>query len=368
MLQEAKVQFSEPRERTTFDTKLVGYKVCNNCYADAIGYLQQQFKYLKWSILTPYRSSGLHGNSDCNRKLTYVAACRFVMEAIFHECECPQPHKHAKRLSSKEWKEVRLLPMNTKREDILAMVNKQIATMGAILKVSKARFNRMWAEEFTEVRIPWFAILQMPNMLGIERMFGRNAGQVAKAKNLRELRAAYIDSDWRTITLLGCEAYSNREARRHIVYDCKHGPKRNHGAEVPATCKRDWKTLREDHLCGILVYGLALYCHMWLDALHKHNSNQVVMSIIRVLGNVRSRRGTLPPTLCIQADNCSRENKNKYMFGFCATLVALGHFWEVQLSFLIVGHTHEDINQRFNIVLRALERHDILSMKQCWLS
>ena len=59
------------------------------------------------------------------------------MEAIFHECGCPQPHIHAKRLSSKEWKEVRLLPMNTKREDILAMVNRRIAAMGLPKKCPK---------------------------------------------------------------------------------------------------------------------------------------------------------------------------------------------------------------------------------------
>ena len=68
------------------------------------------------------------------------------------------------------------------------------------------------------------------------------------------------------------------------------------------------------HLCGVLVHSLALYCHIWLDAHHKYNSNQVITSIVRVLGDVRSRQGTLPPTLRIQADNCSRENKNKYIF------------------------------------------------------
>ena len=52
------------------------------------------------------------------------------------------------------------------------------------------------------------------------------------------------------------------------------------------------------------------------------------------------------------------------MFGFYATLVALGRFQEVQLSFLIVGHTHEDIDQRFNTIWRALKRQDILSLKQ----
>ena len=79
---------------------------------------------------------------------------------------------------------------------------------------------------------------------------------------------------------------------------------------------------------------------------------------------MKNRRRTSPPTLCIQADNCSRENKNKYMFAFCACLVALGHFREVQLSFLIVGHTHDDIGQQFSVILNILKRQDILSLKQ----
>ena len=118
------------------------------------------------------------------------------------------------------------------------------------------------------------------------------------------------------------------------------------------------------HLCGVLVHGLGLYCHVWMDAHHKHDSNQVVTSIVKVLGDVRIRRGTFPPTLRIQADNCSRENKNKYMFAFCACLVALGHFQEVQLSFLIVEHTHDDIDQRFSVISNILKRQDILSLKQ----
>ena len=80
------------------------------------------------------------------------------------------------------------------------------------------------------------------------------------------------------------------------------------------------------HLCGVLVHGLGLYCHIWMDAYYKHDNNQMVTSIVKVLGDVENRRRTLPPTLRIQADNCSRENKNKFMFAFCACLVALGHF------------------------------------------
>ena len=85
------------------------------------------------------------------------------------------------------------------------------------------------------------------------------------------------------------------------------------------------------HLCGVLVHGVALYTHLWFDAHHAHDSNQVVTSLAKVLGDVRSRKGSLPPVLRIQADNCGRKNKNKYMFAYCASLVALGYFREVRL-------------------------------------
>ena len=80
------------------------------------------------------------------------------------------------------------------------------------------------------------------------------------------------------------------------------------------------------HLCGVLVHGVALYTHLWFDVHHAHDSNQVVTSLAKVLGDVRSRKGSLPPVLRIQADNYGRENKNKYMFAYCASLVALGYF------------------------------------------
>jgi ribosomal 50S subunit-associated protein YjgA (DUF615 family) len=68
--------------------------------------------------------------------------------------------------------------------------------------------------------------------------------------------------------------------------------------------------------------------------------------------------------LRIQADNCTRENKNIYMFALCAALVGLAHFQEVQLCFLIVGHTHEDIDQHFSIISNTLKRTNIDSLKE----
>jgi hypothetical protein len=42
----------------------------------------------------------------------------------------------------------------------------------------------------------------------------------------------------------------------------------------------------------------------------------------------------------------------------------LGFFKEIQLSFLIIGHVHEDIDQRFSSISSALKYQDIDSMKE----
>ena len=46
------------------------------------------------------------------------------------------------------------------------------------------------------------------------------------------------------------------------------------------------------------------------------------------------------------------------------TLVGLGYFAKVYLSFLLVEHTHEDIDQRFSVILGTLKRQDIDSLRE----
>jgi hypothetical protein len=53
------------------------------------------------------------------------------------------------------------------------------------------------------------------------------------------------------------------------------------------------------HLCGVLVHGIGLYTDVWIDAHHKHDSNQVITSVMHVIANVRRRKGRLPPILRI---------------------------------------------------------------------
>jgi hypothetical protein len=118
------------------------------------------------------------------------------------------------------------------------------------------------------------------------------------------------------------------------------------------------------HLCGVLVHGEGLYSDVWIDSHHKHDSNQVITSILYTIADVKARRGDiLPPTLRIHADYCGKENKNQYMFGMSVALVGLGYFAEISLGFLLVGHTHEDINQKFSVISGTPKRQDIDSMQ-----
>jgi hypothetical protein len=77
---------------------------------------------------------------------------------------------------------------------------------------------------------------------------------------------------------------------------------------------------------------------------------------MRVLNYVYNVSSALPSILCIQANNYIRKNKNKYLFRLCTTLVSLGYFEEIRVSFLLIGHTHLDTLERFNYMSHVSAR------------
>ena len=54
--------------------------------------------------------------------------------------------------------------------------------------------------------------------------------------------------------------------------------------------------------------------------------------------------------LYLQLDNTSGDNKNRYVMAFLAFLVQIRIFEKVKVSFMEVGHTHEDIDQFFSVI------------------
>ena len=63
----------------------------------------------------------------------------------------------------------------------------------------------------------------------------------------------------------------------------------------------------------------------------------------------------LPKNLYLQLDNSAKDNKNPYLMAFLSMLTARGVFKEIQVGFLLVGHTHEDIDAYFSHLSKALK-------------
>ena len=63
----------------------------------------------------------------------------------------------------------------------------------------------------------------------------------------------------------------------------------------------------------------------------------------------------LSKKLFLQLDNSAKDNKSRYVMAFCSLLTARRIFKEVTVGFLIVGHTHEDIDTHFSYLSKLLK-------------
>ncbi len=58
------------------------------------------------------------------------------------------------------------------------------------------------------------------------------------------------------------------------------------------------------------------------------------------------------------SNDCVKDNKNKYLLAFLSLLMAKEMFEEVKLGFLVVGHTHEDIDGCFGYLSKKLKEQN----------
>ena len=91
----------------------------------------------------------------------------------------------------------------------------------------------------------------------------------------------------------------------------------------------------------------------------------VIEIIHEVLTDIRRRRshGECPDALYLQLDNTCKQNKNRFLIGFLGLLVYRDIFQEILVSFLPVGHTHEDVDQFFSVLGKGLKGRDSLDRK-----
>ena len=110
----------------------------------------------------------------------------------------------------------------------------------------------------------------------------------------------------------------------------------------------------------------AVLCHGWCTCVYSadeflsHGASAFCEILCRALDRVReiSRKTgrPMPKHLVIQSDNTTAQAKNSLASLFLAFLVAKGHFATATLNFLTVGHTHEDVDRMFALILLLVLR------------
>ena len=122
------------------------------------------------------------------------------------------------------------------------------------------------------------------------------------------------------------------------------------------------------HALKVKMVGLIEHCrpnklHLFtMTEEHETGANHIVETLHRYL-TMRKAFSTIPRILYLQLDNCSRENKNRYLLGYVECLLRWNIFDEIEVGFLPVGHTHEDIDQAFSCTAERLRSCDAVTLE-----
>lgn len=84
-------------------------------------------------------------------------------------------------------------------------------------------------------------------------------------------------------------------------------------------------------------------------------------SLVRLRQDVPQYANGLPRTLLLQVDNTAKDAKNQVFMAFLSSLIEEDVFDTIVLSFLLKGHTHEDIDQLFSVISKKLRVSSVMS-------
>jgi len=130
------------------------------------------------------------------------------------------------------------------------------------------------------------------------------------------------------------------------------------------------KPSKGDRTIESRIIGVEVYCGpiktvfiYRTDSLVSSGSNIMVeivrQAMIDLCKLLNDKQLCKPTNLWLQFDNCG-ENKNKEMFCYVSLLVELFLFKEVEICFLIVGHTHASIDQYFSVISKKIYNCDFI--------
>jgi hypothetical protein len=134
-------------------TRINGLRVCNACYALAIGYSRSKLADLIGEIRNSGRCSSHHGNTHRRREMNKITMARVLFEQYVKDFGKPMPNGQTRRLKDGKLVQNICLPMNVRRAEIWLAMNSKLQRLGEP-SIGLPTFHKMWKHEFTNVHIP----------------------------------------------------------------------------------------------------------------------------------------------------------------------------------------------------------------------
>lgn len=117
------------------------------------------------------------------------------------------------------------------------------------------------------------------------------------------------------------------------------------------------------HVVGVICFGvLEYYALLPCDVPKDSNMNATVISrVLDLVANILRAKGerfSFPSTLLLALDNTPREGKNSFFASYLATLIQKKVFRHIQVEYMQVDHTHNELDQRFSSMAARIKCSD----------
>jgi hypothetical protein len=275
----------------------------------------------------------IHGNALIYHDEAQTRQCQLFLERLAQVSE-HQPDSE----------EIHLVERTTK----IAMHEAMVAELGLVEDPedipSYPTFTRTWRKHFPHLKIPKECRLgrcdvceELSEKIKKSRGQKRDRYLTQKAQHVHQCKQERLEVEAKLQ-----RARTHPEDWTCIATDWCNPHYMPHRSRTPKT----WFTKRrlKYHVFGICNYGTKeriLFPHFefWT-----HDANLHISFLFCYLRESREK-GQLGKNLMLQMDNCWRDNKNKWFFGFLAKLISLNWFHSVEIYYLSPGHSHAIVDR-----------------------
>ncbi|KAL3682078.1 hypothetical protein R1sor_000100 [Riccia sorocarpa] len=397
-------------------------EVCKKTFYTLYGFVKQTFYNYK-KAYTMGNRVGFHGNSGIFKPKDTTIFARACMQSFFQQTAEPLPHKESRNINTDGI--IYRLPKALSRDDVYREILGKMEAVG-MTAISRVAFDNLWKKEFPNYGMhnssafaKCLLCVKFTTMLQRERRSAERAKlELDREKHLKHqmsgrtvyyshrelstsspsLYLSFIQDAMdlaKTIIPRLCDKVktlmgSVQPLPLKVIGILNHGHEPGVVAHVTvgglwksdpnytitsiAKQLRDYENFHTDKKLGDLHFTDQTFHPLFNALMDEEVFNTTVLAKKRQSkeeffqmegvenSELQVSRRMLPPNLYIQLDNSAKDNKNWTMMVFCSELVARGCCKMITMSFLVVGHTHEDVDAFFSKVNAAQAGNTIESL------